>query len=104
MPTKQTESEFFMKYSIFTSHTEGINIDEDGGTVIYALIFVLCGKEYEGICLHVVLFNTAYVFKIHLSWHVSRFSPQTNIWAALQQVCKETIHDVISQLHHNYFP
>lgn len=39
-----------MKYSIITSHTEGTNIDKDGGTVVYVRSFVLRGKEYEGTC------------------------------------------------------
>lgn len=42
-----------MKYLIFTSHTEGINVDKGGDAVIYTWIFV---KDMRGICLHMVLF------------------------------------------------
>lgn len=73
-----------MKCSIFTSHTEGINIDKDGGTGSYVSIFVLHGKEYEGLRIVLVLLDK------HLGCFAAR--------------CKEPIRDVIALLHHNYFP
>lgn len=87
-----------MKCSIFTSHTEGINIDKDGGTGSYAWIFVLHGKEYGCLSLHVALkINFRGDMRIVLALsdkHLGCFAAR----------CKEPIRDVIALLHHNYFP
>lgn len=85
-----------MKCSIFTSHTEGINIDKDGGTGSYAWIFVLHGKEYEGLCLalKINLRGDMRIVLVLSDKHLGRFAAR----------CKEPIHDVIALLHHNYFP